>query len=327
VQPSDLPARAWWSIARRVALKSAGNRTMLIAAGVTFYLLLALFPALAAFVSFYGFVADPRTIADHIAFLGGLLPQGGIDIIEHQLDALISQNTNALTFGFLTGLAVALWSANNGVKALFDAMNLAYEEEEKRGFIRLNLLSGLFTLGALAIGILLLLTVGVVPAALALLHVDHWAETIVRLARWPLMFLFVATAISLVYRFGPSRQPAKWRWLSWGAVLSTIVWMATSAGFSWYLQNFADYNATYGSLGAVIGFMIWIWLSTTILIVGATVNAEMEHQTEHDTTTGPPEPMGERGAVMADTVAGDGTPTEADPLLEDARKATVRSGD
>jgi len=310
----------------RVAVKSAGNRTLLIAGGVTFYLLLALFPALAAFVSFYGFVADPRTIADHIAFLGGFLPQGGIELIESQLDALVSQDADALTFGFLFGLGVALWSANNGVKALFDAMNLAYEEEEKRGFIHINLLSGVFTLGALAIGIALLLTVGVVPAALALLHVDHWAETIVRVTRWPLLFLFVAAAISLVYRFGPSREPAKWRWLSWGAVLSTIVWMACSFGFSWYLQNFANYNATYGSLGAVIGFMIWIWLSTTILIVGATVNAEMEHQTEHDTTTGPPEPMGERGAVMADTVADDAPPPR-DPLLEEARAATGRGGD
>lgn len=301
--PSELTRRAWFSILGRVWREIDEDRVLLIAAGVTFYLLLALFPALAAFVSLYGFVADPRTIADHIAYLGGMLPSGGLDLIRTQLDALATQDQRALSVGFLIGLAVALWSANSGVKALFDAMNVAYGEREKRSIIVLNLWSGLFTLGAIMVGIVLLVAVGVVPAALSLLRIDRWTEIIVSTARWPITLAFVWTGITLIYRFGPSRERAKWRWLTWGATLATLVWLAVSAGFSYYLQNFADYNATYGSLGAVIGFMIWVWLSITILIVGAELNSEMEHQTAVDSTVGAPKPMGERGARMADTVA------------------------
>jgi membrane protein len=302
-RPSELSGPAWWRILKRLWAECNEDRVLLIAGGTTFYLLLALFPALAAFVSLYGFVADPRTIAEHVAYLGGLLPSGGLDIIRNQLDALASQDQEALSVGFLVGLVVALWSANSGVKALFDAMNVAYDETEKRSIIKLNLWSGLFTLGAIMIGIVLLMSVGVVPAALALLRLDHWTETIVALARWPVTLAFVWAGITLVYRYGPSRERAKWRWLTWGATVATVVWLAVSAGFSYYLQNFADYNATYGSLGAVIGFMIWVWLSISILIVGAELNAEMEHQTAVDSTTGAPLPMGERGAYMADTVA------------------------
>lgn len=303
--PREFTRRAWRHILKRVWFESDRDRIMLIAAGVTFYLLLALFPALAVFVSIYGFVADPSTIAEHIAYLGSLLPSGGLDLINAQIDALLAREVNALSFGFYAGLAVAFWSANNGVKALFDAMNVAYEETEKRSFIRLNLISFLFTLGAMAIGAAFLVTVGVVPALLAFLQLDGFTEILVRVLRWPVMLVMVAVGISLIYRYGPSRKPAKWRWLTWGAGLATVVWIVTSILFSLYLQNFANYSVTYGSLGAVVGFMMWVWISVLILIVGAELNAEMEHQTAVDTTRGEARPMGERGAVVADTVAGD----------------------
>jgi membrane protein len=301
-RPSEIPALGWWDIGWRVWSEVGEDRVMLVAAGATFYLLLALFPALAAFVSLYGFVADPATVADHVSHLGGLLPSGGVEIIRTQLDDLASQNEQALGIGFLVGLAIALWSANNGVKALFDAMNIAHEEEEKRGFLMLNLTSIAFTLGALLIGIALIVTVGAVPAMLAYLRLESWAETLIAVGRWPLLLVAVLTGISLIYRFGPSRRAPKWRWLSWGAVIATLVWIAASWGFSFYLQNFANYNATYGSLGAVIGLMMWTWISVIILIVGAEINAEMEHQTKCDSTVGEPKPMGERGAVVADTL-------------------------
>ena len=301
-RPSEIPVLGWKDIAWRLWEQFNKDRIMLVAAGATFYLLLALFPALAAFVSLYGFVADPATVADHVAYLGGLLPSGGLDIIRGQLQALARQNNDALGLGFFVGFAVALWSANSGIKAIFDAMNIAYEEEEKRSFLKLNLLSLTFTLGVLLVGIGMLLTVGVVPALLALLRLDAWTEVLVSVARWPLLMLAILTGISLVYRFGPSREHAKWRWLSWGAVIATVVWIAASWLFSFYLQNFADYNATYGSLGAVIGLMMWTWISVIILIVGAAINAEMEHQTACDTTTGAPLPMGKRGAYVADTL-------------------------
>ena len=303
--PSEIPRRGWKEIGWRVWAELGRDRVTLVAAGVTFYILLALFPALAAFVSIYGFVADPETIADHIAFLGGLLPNEGLDLIREQLDALLEQNAGSLGFGFVLGLAVALWSANNSVKALFQAMNVAYEEEEKRSIVRLHLVSFSFTLGAILIGVMFLLSVGVVPAALALLHLDAWTEWLVSLGRWPVLLLAVGAGISLIYRYGPSRAGAKLRWITWGSALATLVWIAASVGFSFYLENFANYNATYGALGAVIGLMMWSWLSVVILITGAEINAEIEHQTARDSTVGARKPRGERGAVVADTL-GDG---------------------
>ncbi|MAM94884.1 YihY/virulence factor BrkB family protein [Parvibaculum sp.] len=300
--PSQIPRAGWKEIAWRVWGELARDRVTLVAAGVTFYILLALFPALAAFVSIYGFVADPKTIADHIAFLGGLLPSEGLELIRAQLDGLLQQNTDALGLGFLLGLGIALWSANNSVKALFQAMNVAYEEREKRSILRLHLVSFSFTLGAILIGVLFLLSVGVVPAALALLHLDGWTEWLIALGRWPVMLFAVGTGISLLYRYGPSRAEAKLRWITWGSGIATMVWIAASIGFSFYLENFANYNATYGALGAVIGLMMWCWLSVVILLVGAELNAEIEHQTARDSTTGERKPMGERGAVVADTL-------------------------
>jgi membrane protein len=288
-RPSQIPPLGWKDM-------------LLVAAGASFYLLLALFPALAAFVSLYGFVADPITVADHVAYLGGLMPSGGIELIRGQLQALARQSNDALGISFFASLAIALWSANSGVKAIFDAMNIAYEEEEKRSFVRLNLLSLTFTVAALLIGIAMLLTVGIVPVILKLFYLDSWTELIVSVGRWPLLMLLVLAGVSLVYRFGPSRERAKWRWLSWGAAFATFGWIASSWGFSFYLQHFANYNVTYGSLGAVVGLMMWIWISTVIVIVGAAVNAEMEHQTACDTTTGAPLPMGQRGAYVADTL-------------------------
>lgn len=298
--PVEIPLKGWKDILWRVISEVTEDRIMLTAAGVTFYLLLALFPALAAFVSLYGFVADPVTIADQLLFLGGVLPSGGIDIIRGELESLAGQDRQALSFGFLLGLAIALWSANNGIKAMFDAMNIVYGEREKRSFLQLNLLSFTFTGGALLTGILLLTSVALIPAALAFLTFGTLTEIAISWGRWPLLLIGVTLIISLIYRFGPSRTKAKWRWLTWGSVLASLVWLAASVGFSLYLENFADYNATYGSLGAVVGFMMWTWISVMILLVGAELNAEMEHQTAQDTTVGPQRPMGQRGATMAD---------------------------
>jgi membrane protein len=181
-------------------------------------------------------------------------------------------------------------------------MNVAYQETEKRSFVRLNAISLLFTFGTMILVIILIVAMGVIPAMLAFLRLDAWAETIISVMRWPLMVLFVAGGIAILYRFGPSREPAKVRWLTWGTVFATVFWLAASIGVSFYLSSFADYNATYGTLGAMIGFMVWTWVSVIIVIIGAEINAELEHQTARDTTTGPPEPIGARGAFMADTV-------------------------
>lgn len=300
--PAEIPATGLTDVAWRLYAAVGEDRVMLIAAGVTYYLLLALFPAMAAMVSLYGFLASPAEIAGRIGFLSAVMPADALDIFLDQLTSFASQDNSTLSIGLLAGLGVALWSANNGMKALFEAMNVAYAETEKRSFLKLNAVSLLFTLGALLLVITLIVAMGVVPAVLAFLRLDQWAQTVIRLARWPLMILVVATGIAILYRFGPSRQPPKARWLTWGTGFATVFWLAASVAVSFYLANFANYNATYGTLGAMIGFMVWTWISVIIVIIGAEINAELEHQTAKDSTTGPPEPMGDRGAYMADTV-------------------------
>jgi membrane protein len=300
--PSEIPTKGWKDILYRVYGSLWEDRIMLIAAGATFYLLLALFPALTAFVSVYGFLADRATVAGNTSLLAGILPADSVSLIRSQLEALAAQDAKVLSLGFFIGLSVALWSANNGIKAIFEALNVAYSENETRSFARLNLVSFVFTFGSMFFGIILITALGIIPHVLTMLGLGGWNAVLISLARWPLIAVVVAAAVSVFYRFGPDREQPKWRWLSWGAILSTLVWLITSAGFTFYLANFADYNATYGALGAVAGLMVWIWISVIILILGAELNAELEHQTAIDTTIGAPAPMGERGAVVADTL-------------------------
>ncbi|MEX0405596.1 YihY/virulence factor BrkB family protein [Aquibium sp. LZ166] len=300
--PSEIPAKGWKDILWRVWSEITEDRVTLIAAGAAFYLLLALFPAMAAFVSLYGFVADPSNIAEQVSFLGGVLPSGGMELIQDQLESLVTQDSSALSLSFVFAFLISFWSANNGVKTLFEALNVAYEENEKRSFVWLNLVAFTFTLGAMVMGILMIAVVGVIPAFLSIVNLGQFSEQLIAIGRWALMLVLIVFGVSLLYRYGPSRETAKWRWISWGSGLATVVWIVASIAFSYYLQNFANYNATYGSLGAVIGFMLWAWISVVILIVGAEINAEMEHQTARDSTTGDPQPMGERGATVADTL-------------------------
>ena len=323
--PMQIPARGWKDILARLYARFSESRATLIAAGTTFYLLLALFPTLAALVSIYGFLADRATLTDHLSFLAGIMPAEGFAIIRDQIVALVAQDQATLGFTFFVSLAVTLWSANNGVKTMFEAMNVAYGETEKRGFIKLTLITLGFTLGALLLAVLFIFVVAAVPVILAAFPLGGFAETLVSVVRWPILGAAAIFALAALYRYGPSRDKAEWRWLSLGAIVTVIVWLAASLLFSWYLANFADYNKTYGSLGAVVGLMMWTWVSVLILIVGAELNAEMEHQTAKDTTTGPDKPLGERGALMADTV-GRSTDEGAGKKSELAEREDSQSG-
>ena len=300
--PFDIPWKGWKDIAVRLWFSFFEDRVMLIAAGATFYLLLALFPALAVFVSLYGFVADPTTIGEHIAFIGQFLPQAGTELLQSQLKLLTTQDSASLSLGFVFGLMFSLWSANNGIKTLFEAMNVAYGEQEERSFLKLNAVAFCFTLGAVALAIVLIFTIGIIPAIMSIFGLSSFSDILIASARWPVVFVIIVSSISLVYRYGPSRNRARWSWVFFGALLTALIWLAVSIGFSYYLQNFANYNATYGSLGAVIGFMMWVWISSLIFIIGAEINAEMEHQTALDTTDLPEKPIGTRGARVADTI-------------------------
>ena len=300
--PQEIPKRGWWDIGWRVYGEIDDDRILAVAAGVTFYGLLALFPAVGAFVSLYGLVADPGTIAEHMSVLGGLLPGGALEVINEQVQRITKGNDTALGFAFFSGLAISLWSANAGMKAVFDALNVAYEEKEKRSFVMLNLTSLTFTFGAIAFLVVAMSGVVVIPVVLDFLWLGNATEWLISIARWPLLLVVTMLALAALYRYGPSRDRAKWSWLAPGSILASVGWMIFSMIFSWYVGSFANYNETYGSLGAVIGFMTWMWLSTVIVLVGAELNAETEHQTAHDTTEGPSQPLGSRGAEMADRV-------------------------
>ncbi len=300
--PSDIPARGWKDILIRVYRRISDDRVVALAAGVTFYALLAIFPAIAALVAIYGLFADPATISGQLSSLANVLPGGAIDVIGDQVNRVTSQGARTLGLAFVVGLGVSLWSANAGIKAIFDTLNIVYAEREKRGFIKLNAISLGFTLGAIVLLVLALVAVAVVPVLLEHLGMEGGTSWLINVLRWPAIVVAVGLAFAIVYRYGPSRAKAKWRWITWGSALASVVWLIASLLFSWYAAHFGSYNKTYGSLGAAIGFMTWMWISTIVLLIGAEIDAEMEHQTVRDTTVEGRRPLGTRGATMADTV-------------------------
>jgi membrane protein len=303
--PLQIPWAGWKDILWRTFKEIQADHMPSVAAGVTFFSLLAMFPAITAAVSSYGLFTDPFTMTTHLAIVADIVPAGALDIIREQIDRIAGRGGGKLTAGFLIGLAVALWSANAGMKALFEALNIIYEEEEKRGFFRLNLVSLTFTIGAVGVVLLAIGAVIVVPLVLSYIgfgYSDGFTERLVAWLRWPMLFLLVLLALAVLFRYGPSRHRARWRWVSVGTVVATLLWLAVSGAFSWYLANFANYDKVYGSLGAVIGLMMWMWLSTLVVLAGAELDSEIEHQTAQDTTVGGEKPLGWRGAAMADTV-------------------------
>jgi membrane protein len=250
--------------------------------GVTFFVLLALFPGLAGLISLYGLFADNSTIAQHLSSLEGILPEGGMQILRDQLQQLTSQPPQKLGFATVASLAVSLWSANGGVKAMFEGLNAVYDEREKRSFIKLNAISLALTFSVLAFVIASSLTITIVPKLLSVLGLPGISE-IVGYGRWPVLLVIASLMIAVIYRFGPSRDQPQWRWISPGTIFAAVTWIATSLLFSWYTSHFGSYNKTYGSLGAAVGFMTWIWISTLVILIGAKINAELEHQTAADT--------------------------------------------
>jgi membrane protein len=300
--PLQIPWAGWKDILWRTYVRTGEDRLLATAAGVVFFELLAVFPAITALVSCYGLFANPSTIAANLQTLALMLPQGSFQIVQDQIARVLEKGNTELGARFLFGLGFAIWSANAGVKAIIDALNVVYEEREKRSFVKLTLLSLAFTIGGIAVLLLMVGAVVAFPLALDHLGLAPQSQLIVSLARWPLLFMISLAALTVLYRFGPSRQPPQWRWLSVGAVAAALLWICGSALLSWYLSNFGNYNATYGSLGAAIGLMMWMWMSTVIVLWGAELNSEIEHQIMLDTTAGHPKPLGARGAVMADTL-------------------------
>lgn len=267
----------WKSIILAVYHSLDDDRVLAVAAGVTFYALLAIFPAIGALVSLYGLFADPLAIRDTMTAMSTMLPGGALDIVGEQIQRVSAAGSGKLSVTFVSGLAIALWGANAGIKALFDAVNVAYGKKEERGFLKLNLISLTFTLVGIVLALTILGGVVILPHAITYLGLDSSIDIALRFGRWPIIWLIVALAFSLLYRFGPTDSlDPKWKWITWGSAIASLLWLLASILFSWYTANFGSYNETYGSLGAAIGFMTWLWLSATVIIVGAEINSEIE---------------------------------------------------
>ena len=297
--PGQIPFRGWRDIFWRASQEFTRDNIPQVAGGVAFFGLLAVFPAMAAFVSLYGLFFDVNTVQQHIHLLAGVLPGEALDLVDQQLTRLTTARHAGLGIAFVTGLLLSLWSANAGMKAMMVGLNVSFEEKEKRNFLHLNLVSLAFTLCGL---VFVLITIAVVIAVPIALDFVGYKGAALAILRWPALLLVAVGALAILYRYGPSRQLERWRWVSWGSTLAALLWLTASLLFSQYVAHFNHYDKTYGSLGAVIGFMSWIWISVITVLFGAEINSEIEHQTAVDTTTGRPLPMGQRGAKMADTL-------------------------
>jgi membrane protein len=299
--PSEIPRRGWWDILLRVKDSQSSTNISLIAAGLAFYAFLAIPSAFTALVALYGLVFDAASVGRQVDAMASVMPSEARQIIATVLTTITSSPSAKLGLALVISVLVALWSARSGTASLMTALNIAYGEQEKRGIIRFNLHAMLLTLSAVIFAIVALALVALLPAIIDLLPLGPYSKLAATIVRWPVLLCLVMVALAATYRFAPSRESARWRWVSWGAAVATLLWLAGSALFSLYVTEFASYDKTYGSLGAVVVLLMWLYVSSYVVLLGATLNAEIEHQTERDSTTGSPKPMGQRGATMADT--------------------------
>lgn len=302
--PREIPRRGWRQVVIRVWHEIGNDNISLVAAGVAFYGLLGIFPAISALVLIYGLVADPVQVRDQLAVLRDVMPAEGYSILENQTTALAGQGRGSLGFGLILSLLLAIWSAKKGVTALITALNIAYEEDDRRGFIRRNLIQLGFTVAGIVFMLAALTAIAALPAIVGMLRATGIIdETALLWTRWVLMAVMLALMLALLYRFGPARSQAKMSWINPGAIAASVLWIGGSIAFSSYVSNFATYNKTFGSLGAVVILLMWLYISAFVVCAGAELNAELERQTLKDTTTGEPQPIGERGAYVADNKA------------------------
>ncbi|WP_054210369.1 YihY/virulence factor BrkB family protein [Bosea vaviloviae] len=300
--PLQMPWLGWKDVLLRFAGNVADNRISSLAGAVAFFTLLSLVPALSLLVTIYRYLTDPATIAEQLDAVTTVFPQAARELIHEQAMRLAGQNVSALSLTFLISFLVAAWSANAAVKAVFDALNIIYREQEKRSFLKLNIISLATTISGVVLLVAALTIIASLPVVTALFPFAYELERLIRLVRWPSFFIIATLSIACLYWIGPSRQRARFVWVMPGAVAAALLWAAASFAFSWYVGTLGNYTATYGSLATVVVFMTWLWLSAMIVLGGAELNAELEHQTAHDTTTGRPKPLGRRGARMADTI-------------------------
>jgi membrane protein len=300
--PGAIPPKGWIDVLWRAWGEVSDQNLFLIAGGVTYALLLALFPALAGLVSLYGLLFDASQIEEQVGALSGVLPAQTQELLTQQLHQLVEASGGALGIGAIAGLVVALWSASRGMSGMITALNVTYEEKERRGFFKLNMIALGLTLGLMVGGVVVIALVAVLPAALQVLALGPAAKWILLVVEWPLLIVLVMLGLAVLYRYAPDRDKPQWRWVSAGAITATILWVVASIGFTVYVANFNSYDKTYGSLGGVIILLTWLYLSALTVLFGAVINAQSEKQTRKDSTAGSAQPMGERDARAADTL-------------------------
>ncbi|WP_309088938.1 YihY/virulence factor BrkB family protein [Phenylobacterium sp.] len=298
--PQEIGRRGWTDILWRAWRGLGRDALPTVARGIAFSAVMALLPGLAAFVSLYGLFADATKAREHLSLLAGVVPPEALSLMGDEMVRIATQADGRLGLTFFGGLAVAFWTANTGMKTLIRGLNIAYEEKEQRSFLRLNLVAAALTLSAFAFALVTAGALLALPVILTVLGAPEWRPF--SQLRWPMLLAMAVLALEVLYRVAPSRRPAKWRWLSVGSLLAAVLWMSGAALLALYVRIFGSYSAAYGSLGAIFAVLLWFWLTALVILLGAKLNAEAEHQTLVDTTTGAARPMGERGAVMADTV-------------------------
>ena len=299
-QPAHIPIKGWWDIAKRIFARMSKDNLSLVSAGVAFYALLAIFPAIAALVSIYAYFASPAEISEHLRQFTTLIPNSSRELILSQISELTQSSQARLTLGALGTLLLTIWSSSKGSQALITACNISYHEYEKRSFLRAQFVRFMFSVGAILVAIFALLIIGILPIILNLVGLKDSIDLLIKVVSWPILALTFNFALVLLYRYAPHRKAAKWRWITLGSAIATVFWIIASIGFSFYVSRFSSYNETYGSLGGVVIMLMWLYISAYIVTMGAVINAETEQQTAKDSTIGPEKELGERGAYVAD---------------------------
>jgi membrane protein len=304
-RPRDIPKRGWFQILKRSWKEAKADQVPLIAAGVAFYSFLALFPAIIAAVLLYGLVAKPSQVTSQLDQLGSTIPGPAKTLLREQMTSLTTSNQQGLGIGLIVAVLAALWSASGGMGNLITAVNITYDEDDGRGFVKRKGLSLVMTIGAIVFVIVTVALVAVFPAVVNALDLPVVVQVVAQVVRWLLLIAAMMLALAVLYRVAPDRDAPKLRWVSVGAVTATVLWVVASLGFSLYVAKFSSYGKTYGSLAGVVVLLLWLWITNYLVLLGAEMNAEAQQQTGRDTTKGSPQPMGERGAVKADSVPGD----------------------
>jgi membrane protein len=301
--PWQMPWRGWKAVIHRTLRDMISDRISLIAAGCTFYAVLALFPAISMLVSLYGLVFDPNTVEPQLQVLQRLLPPESFHLIADRVHQLVSRKSGVLGVRLAVSVLITLWSSATGTKSMLSALNMAYGENETRSFLRFQAIAFAMTLGVMLVAVLSLAGLVALPAVIGFFGLSAYGQGLIQAASFLVLLVFVMLSLSLLYRFGPSRRVAKWQWITPGSLVATVLWLAVSVLFSFYVGNLASYDVTYGSLGTAIGIMMWFYVTVYVVLLGAELNAELELQTARDSTEGPPKPIGARGAYVADNIA------------------------